>query len=194
MNTHSIRVEAYDDGYFPYHFKGGRGSTFIVGVLAEEISKVSKIAWTTVRTDMNTASRAIIEISRILGGDVVLLDGITYAGFDVVDPDYVSSILKKSVIVIFQYSLNLRSIEKALRKHFTDWKTRLEVIERVYLSSTYVDTWWRAIRVYASNMSITNAINVVRSLCMYSPVPEPLRIADKIASAVSKMHVDKLLR
>lgn len=180
--------EAFDDGHFPHHYKGGKGSTYIVGVLTEGASKVLKVAWCTVRVDMNTSTEAILDMSKMLGGDVVILDGVTYAGFDVVDPNVISEQTGKSVIVVIQHPLNLDRIEKALKKHFPDWGSRLAVIRKVYLNSDYVETPWRTLRIYTVGLSVEAVRGILSNLCLYSPVPEPLRIADKLASALSRLN------
>lgn len=181
------KFEAYDDGHFPHHYKGGKGSTYIVGVLTEGSSKVLKVAWCTARVDMNTSTEAILNMSKMFDGDVVVLDGVTYVGFDVVDPDIIHGQTGKSVITVIQYPLNLDKVEKALKKHFQDWSYRLSVIRRVYLNSIYVETPWRTLRIYAVGLPLGDVRRVLYSLCIYSPVPEPLRIADKLASALSRL-------
>lgn len=181
-------IEAYDDGYFPPHYKGGRGSTYVVGVEVRNLTDTSKIAWSLVTVDQNTTMNAIVNISRFLNGELILLDGVTYAGFDVVDPVYIYRATGKGVIVIQTHSLNLDKIKKALQKHFTDWNERYRVIEYTYRKMVYVETPWRTIRVYAEGIDLGYAIDIVRGSCIYSPIPEPLRIADKIASALSRTH------
>ena len=179
-------IEAYDDGYFPRAHKGGKGFTSIAGVLADSPSRAVKLAWSFVRVDANTSEKTIINISNLLGGDVILLDGVTYAGFDVVDPERLYVSTGKDVIAILTYPLNLSRIERALRKHFADWKERFTTIKSVYEKAFYVETPWRTLRVYSVGIAVDNATDLIRKLCIYSPIPEPLRIADKVASAISR--------
>lgn len=180
-------VEAYDDGFFPANYKGGRGITYIVGVEVNEQIGVRRIAWSTVKVDLNTTEHAIMAISRNLGGSLILLDGITYAGFDVVNPARLSNSTGKGVIVVQTHPLNLTRIRLALQKHFTDWYERYTIIEDVYKNMFYVETPWRTVRIHVQGINVNEAISVVKRLCLYSPVPEPLRIADKISSALSRL-------
>lgn len=181
-------IEAYDDGFFPVYYKGGRGFTFIVGVEVEGVSRVLDVTWATVRVDQNTTINTIIDMSRLLRGEVVLLDGVTYAGFDVVDPDYLNYATGKGVIVIQTHELNLDRVKKALSEHFVDWVERYRVIEETYKKMILVNTPWRVIRAYIKGLDVDEAIGLVKKTCIYSPIPEPLRIADKIASALSKIY------
>ncbi|MEM4717902.1 MAG: DUF99 family protein [Desulfurococcaceae archaeon] len=181
-----LLIEAYDDGFFPVHCKGGRCGTFIAGVRADKI-KVEKVAWTIVKVDLNKTIDAIINLSDLLNGDIIILDGITYAGFDVVDPVKLSRSTSKGVIVIQQYSLNLDRIKEALIKHFADWERRFQVINNVYRDMKYYSTPWRVIKIYTVSVDKETVDKVLKSTLIYSPIPEPLRIADKIASSLSQL-------
>ncbi|MEM1639264.1 MAG: DUF99 family protein [Desulfurococcaceae archaeon] len=188
---HNTIIEAFDDGYFPSWYKGGKGCTYIAGVETVEFLVVRRIAWSTVNVDSNTSMSKIIELSKFFEGEVVILDGVTYAGFDVVDPDQVSDRTGKGVIVIQLYPLNLDKIKVALQKHFVDWRERYSVIEKTYLKMIYYDTPWRTIKIYVRNIDLEKAFYILKNACLFSPVPEPLRIADKLASALSQVFSDK---
>lgn len=145
-----------------------------------------KVAWSMVRVDSNMSERAILEMSRFFNGTMILLDSVTYAGFDVVDPSYLFNATGKSIIVIQTHSLDLARVKKALQKHFPDWCERYKVIDETYRRMIPVETPWRVIKILALGMHVEDAIKITRRLCLYSPIPEPLRIADKIASAISR--------
>jgi len=188
----SILIEAYDDGFFPYYFKARRGSTYIVGVEVESFYNVRKVVVGLVKVDGRSTLRVIRDISTSMSGNVVLLDGVIYAGFDVVDPLELYSCTGKAVIVIQLYPLNLESIKKALREHFVDWSERFSVIESVYSKMIRVETPWRVIEVYSVGLDFNTVVTILKKSCFYSPMPEPLRIADKIASALSRLHINQL--
>ncbi len=189
---YSMLVEAYDDGFFPYYFKACKGSTYIVGVEVEDFHSVRKVAVGLVKVDGRSTLRVIRDISISMSGSVILLDGVIYAGFDVVDPQELYNNTGKAVIVIQLYPLNLKSIEKALREHFVDWSERFNVIKSIYSRMIRVETPWRIIEVYSIGLDFNTAVTVLRRSCLYSPMPEPLRIADKIASALSRLHINQL--
>ncbi|MEM2025299.1 MAG: DUF99 family protein [Desulfurococcaceae archaeon] len=179
-------IEAYDDGYFPVAFKGGRGSTYIVGVEVRDVFYPSKVAWSLVKVDMNTTTVAISEISKAMSGSLLVLDGITYAGFDVIDPLHLYASTGKGVIIVQIYPLDLERIECALRKHFYNWQSRYNTIREIYSKMIPVETPWRTIKLYTYGVSPSEAIKVIHGTCIYSPLPEPLRLADKIASSISR--------
>lgn len=179
-------IEAYDDGYFPISYKGGRGSTYVVGVEVRNGFYPLKIAWSLVRVDMNTTTQIISEISKTMNGSIILLDGITYAGFDVINPLYLYTSTGKGVITVIQYPLNLERIESALRRHFQDWRERYSIIKEVYTRANLLETPWRAIRLFTCGVSFNDAARILNSTCIYSPIPEPLRLAHKVASGISR--------
>jgi endonuclease V-like protein UPF0215 family len=188
----SVVVEAYDDGFFPYHFKARRGHTYLVGVEVEGASQTRRIASGLVRVDGRDVTKTIVSMSRSMRGSVVMLDGVIYAGFDVVDPHELYSQTGKGVLVVQLYPLNLTSIQVALQEHFEDWRERFELIKSVYSRVVRVDTPWRVLEVYYVGLDFHDVVAVLRRTCIYSPTPEPLRIADKIASTLSRLDVNRL--
>jgi len=189
MHSQYSIIEAYDDGFFPVGFKGGRGYTYIAGVETSGESSILDIAVSRVIVDGRGTQRVITEMSRLLGGEVILLDGVTYAGFDVVDPFMLHEETGKPVIAVQLYPIDIDRIKAALAKHFTDGMERFRIISQYYSRLAPVETAWRRIHVAPVGIGLEDAAMVIRNTCIYSPVPEPLRIADWIASSLSRALV-----
>ncbi len=187
-------VMAFDDGYFPPTFKGSVGKTLLIGVLYHEGVTISKILWDTIVVDGLGATNKIVGMVNILKtrseDPVIILDGITYAGFDVADPDKIYLATRIPVISFIQYPLDLERIKSALIKHFSDHETRYRVIHRTYTKAVPLITPWRVVRFYAVGITREEASSLLRELMIYSPVPEPLRIAHMIASYLSKYMLE----
>ncbi|MEM0378060.1 MAG: DUF99 family protein [Thermosphaera sp.] len=181
-----MKSEGFDDGFFPAWFKGGRGATVVAGVELEE-NLLTRVGYGRVVVDGRESSRIIINISKMMTGELVFLDGVTYSGFDVVDPDWIFQETGKPVIVVQHYPLDLNRIKGALLKHFPDGGERFEVIKRVASSMSYVDTPWKPVQIYHVGLSFDKAVEAYKKACIYSPIPEPLRIADMLASSISKL-------
>lgn len=180
------RVQAFDDGFFPPAYKGLKGKTVLVGIEVLGFS-VLKISWKCVAIDGRECSRTIVEQSKAMGRpDLILLDGITYAGFDVVDPEEVHAHASAPVITVQQYRLNLDRVRKALFDNFADADERFRVIERVAGKFQYLDTPWKTIQYCAVGISQERAREYLARAMVYSPVPEPLRVAHAIASSLSR--------
>ncbi|MCY0868539.1 MAG: DUF99 family protein [Desulfurococcus sp.] len=186
--------EAFDDGFFPAEFKSSRGDTYIAGVEATSSFRVVRITLARIPVDGGQAYKAVLNASRQLQGSVVFLDGVTYAGFDVVDPFSLNVETGKPVIAIQLYPLNLERIRRALVKHFNDWRERFKVIESYTKSLTVVDTPWRPIEIAPVGVSLEEAIRILRRTSIYSPEPEPLRIAGRVASSLTRLMHQGLIR
>ena len=187
MDFRVLKILAFDDGFFPPHYKGGRGETLVVGISTYEDMVLDKITYKRVTVDARETTPAIIEQALLHKNvDIILLDGVTYAGFDVIDPDHVHEELDIPVIVVQQYPLDLEKVEKALKKHFSDWRERYHIIEKVVLRYKYLATRWKIIQYYAIGMGRDKAEKVLLKMMIYSPIPEPLRIAHLIASTLSQ--------
>ncbi len=192
----NIEIIAVDDGFFPTQYKGRKGKTLLLGIKTINIYHIVDLVYTSILVDgLETTNRTCRLIKQLGEANLVFLDGITYAGFDVVDADQVYSETGIPVIVYQQYPLDLHRVKKALRKHFPDWKQRYNVIEKIYRKMSYYPTRWRPILFYNVGINREDAIYYLEKTMIYSPVPEPLRLADQIASTVSRSCIinNKLL-
>ncbi len=182
-----MRIAAFDDGFFPLEYKGRRGNTILLGVVIENFFEIKNIAYTSILIDGLCVTNRIIEMLDLLGKiDLVMLDGITYAGFDVAEPDKIFRKTSIPVIVVQQYPLNLENIWKALSENFTDYSKRYNVIERIVKKMHYLETRWKTIQYYTIGIDTYEASNILRKTMIYSPVPEPLRIAHQIVSMITR--------
>jgi len=186
----SLRVIGVDDGYFPPSFKEGRLRTLLVGVLCEGVKPLDLRIDVVSVDGLDATSKAISLVKGLSDawGEVkaIFLDGVTYAGFNMVNPLLIHRVLGYSVITVFKHPLNLERIKKALMKNFSDWRSRYLVIENVYRASREVRTGWRSLRVSTYGLDPYAAAELITSLQTTSPLPEPLRLADLIASGLTK--------
>ncbi len=180
-----------DDGYFPIEYKEKRLRTVLVGVLC--VGTYPKdISIKTVTVDgmdgTDTAESIISELNDVCRGclDLVFIDGVTIAGFNVIDPRKLWKNRHIPVVVIFKHDLCLPRVKEALRKHFADWKERLGIIEEVYGNSSRVWAKWRKLRMSCYGISCSEVAEVVSFLQTVSPMPESLRLADIIASGLTR--------
>ena len=192
----NIEIIAIDDGFFPTQYKGRKGKTLLLGIKTINIYHIVDLAYTSILVDGLETTNKTCRLIKLLGeANIVFLDGITYAGFDVVDADQVYLETGIPVIVYQQYPLDLDRVRKALQKHFPDWKQRYNVIEKIYRKMSYYPTRWRPILFYNVGVNREDAIYYLEKTMIYSPIPEPLRLADQIASTISRLCIinNKLL-
>ncbi len=180
-----------DDGYFTQEFKELRLKTLLVGVLCLG-KKPESIRITTVVVDgSDGTSRTLEIINDLRRGSVadiraVFLDGVTVAGFNFVDPEEINVRTGIPVVVLFKTKLKLDRVRAALIKHFTDWRERYDVIERNYRRVQEVVTRKKNLRVSLYGLGLSEASKLMSSLQHVSTIPEPLRLADLIASGLTR--------
>lgn len=186
---------AFDDGYFPPTYKARRGKTTLLGVLTriDETHNLLNVFYTTQYVDDLKTTQNIIQIvntyCKSFNGLVILLDGITYCGFDVADPDEIYSETGFPVITVQQYPLDLNRIYVSLKKHFIDYEKRFAVIKRVSMKYVFLSTPWKTIQFYAIGIPVEEARFIIVKSMIYSPVPEPLRIAHMLASELARRQI-----
>lgn len=188
----SLTVYAVDDGYFPVS-RERRVCTIVVVIKTSIIQDTRKVI---VFNDMKIKEikidsmeitskiKQLIESYKPTTNDIILFDGITYAGFGVIDLKEIESIIK-NIIVFFYRPLNLHKIKRALSANFPDWVKRYDIISNIYNKAITLEVNNLIIRVY-STLNVKNTKEVLRKMILFSPVPEPLRMAHIIASTLSR--------
>lgn len=182
---------AIDDGYFPMHYKSRRGYTVLVAVkysLSEY--RIVGIAWNYILVDGLDGTEKAIELIKILDprDSFTIYDGVTYAGFNVIDPFKVLETINVPGIVFYRYPLDLERIRRALEKHFrSDYIHRLKPIEECLSRKYYMSTRWRIVEYTPIGLDPLTASDLLSRLQIYSPEPEPLRISDMLASKLSRI-------
>ncbi len=188
----SLITVGVDDGFFPHEFKELRLKTILVGVLC--VGKTPRsVKINTVTVDGSDGTLKTREVVEELMNEVgvpsinaIFLDGVTIAGFNYVNPIELHEHLRTPVIVIFKTELKLDRIRRALVKHFSDWRARYEVIEENYVRSQEVLTLKKRLRVVSYGLNLSEVSRLVSALQCMSASPEPLRIADLVASELTR--------
>ncbi|BAA29140.1 DUF99 family protein [Pyrococcus horikoshii] len=177
-----IRVIGFDDGTFKFKSRGDK--VILVGVIMKGSSDVVGIVtrWITIDgLDVTDAIIDAINSSRFKDLRVVLLKGITYAGFNIVD---VSRVFKETglpVIVVVRKKPDIGAMESALRKHFDDYEVRIKLLRS---AGKLVELIPGKLYYQAIGISYDKAAEVIQVTSRNSMVPEALRLAHMIASAV----------
>jgi len=180
-----IRILGVDDGPFEPKSKGEvplvgavfRGGRWLEGVLKAHIKQDG--------TDVTERLIDMVNRSRHRGQlRVLMVDGATFAGFNVLDAKEVFRKTGLPVIVISRELPNMADIRKAL-KHLPGWRDRWKTLRG--LGKIYpVRTKSHETPIYMQLVGIkrADAENVVKISSTRSLVPEPLRVAHLIATAI----------
>lgn len=180
-----IRILGVDDGFFVPHQPG---KCTIIGVVFRGGYWLEGIMRTQVEVDGLDATDKISEmIARSQHRKqlrVVMLDGITFAGFNVVDVSELSEMVGLPVIAITRERPNLEDIRTALENlPFTErrWKA---IADREQLFEVIGHRKSR-IFMQTAGLELNTAREIVIKTSTRSNIPEPLRVAHLIASGLT---------
>lgn len=177
-----VRVLGIDDSPFTFQSK----KALLVGVVARLPMYVEGIMRTECEVDGSDATDAIADMvlrSRYREQlKVIMLDGVAVGGFNVVDIDRLRAATGIPCATVTRDLPDHQRMEKALRAHFDDWQERLDVIRRHPLYK--VGPARHPIYAAAVGISIDDLEAVMKECTVVGALPEPLRIAHLISSAM----------
>lgn len=154
-----------------------RGGDWMDGVLRSDITKDGLDA-TDVICSMITRSKHYGQIR------AVMLDGITYAGFNVVDIQKIYRQTGIPVIVVMRSKPDFEKIKSAL-KYFPDGEERWKIIERAgKIEEVAGEKEKSSIYVQRAGISLESVSKIIRLTSIRSNIPEPLRVAHLIATGI----------
>ena len=182
-----IRVLGVDDGFFIPHSKGFAP---VIGVVFRGGYWLDGVVSTKVEIDgfdaTDKIASMIVNSAHYRQVRVVMLDGITFAGFNVVDLKKLGAETKLPVIAITRDKPDLDDIRAALKKlpeSQRRWKALLNA-GQIFEVSTRSDS--EKVYVEMNGILEEDARKIVKLTSTRSSVPEALRVAHLIASGLSR--------
>lgn len=179
-----VRVLAIDDGSFTFH----ASRAVVAGVVMRLPSYTEAVMVSDAEvdgTDSTDTVMAMLARSRYLDQlRLIMLDGVALGGFNVVDVKRVHEETGIPVATITRDEPDFRAMEAALRKHFEDWRARMDTIRAVPLEE--FDTGHTPIWVGRMGIGEQDLKEVLRASIVKGALPEPLRVAHLIATAISR--------
>lgn len=179
-----IRILGVDDGKFEPHTQG---SAIVVGVVFRGGCLIDGVMHTHVAIDGLDATDRLADM--INGSPhhkqlrLVMLNGVTFAGFNVVDISRLHLAVALPVIALTSDKPDLAAVKEAL-SHLPQSEERWKMI----LSAGdihEVSSRGRKIYMELSGISLADAEEIVQLTLTTSSLPEPLRVAHLIASGVT---------
>lgn len=183
-----IRILGVDDGIFVPHTKGlvdvvgvvYRGGYWLDGVMRTEV-EIDGMDATEKITAMITNSRHYDQLR------VVTLNGITLAGFNVLDIKELFKKLRLPVIAVTREKPNLEEIKGALM-NLPDHERRWEAIENAgSIIEVCTRKGQKPVYMQIAGLPEADAKKILRKTSTRSNVPEALRVAHIIASGLSQL-------
>jgi len=182
-----IRVLGVDDGVFVPHSKGVatvvgvvyRGGYWLDGAMRTEV-KIDGMDATEKIASMITASPHYDQLR------VVMLNGVTFAGFNVVDIKKLFERVHLPVITVTREKPDFDDIRKALR-NLPEYEKRLEAMENAgRIIEVRTRDAEQAVYVQIAGISEKDAEKILKNTSTRSNIPEALRVAHIIASGLTR--------
>lgn len=151
-----------------------RGGEQLDGVLRAEVTKDGM--------DATDVIAAMIRKSKYYSQTkVIMLDGVTYAGFNPVDVKKLYSETKIPVIVFMRSCPDFEKIRLAL-ENLPEKEKRWDIIQRA--GKIYKIAKKNPVFIQFAGMDKESAVEIVRITSTHGNIPEPLRVAHLIATGV----------
>jgi endonuclease V-like protein UPF0215 family len=183
-----IRILGVDDGGF---VPRSQDQVLVVGVVFRGGNWIDGVMHTEIVVDGFDATQKISGmITRSPHYEqlrVLMLYGITFAGFNVVDIKELNEITELPVIAVTRKKPDLARIHEALRnlpESEERWKAVLNAGD-LYAVSTRNER--EKIFVHVAGISLDDAERIVRLTSTRSSIPEALRVAHLVASGISHL-------
>jgi endonuclease V-like protein UPF0215 family len=178
QSNKSIRVAGFDDASF---LKEQTEPVKLTGVICSD-TRFEGMLWGEVSKDGLDATSIV---SQMLRGskfypqiNVVLLDGIAFGGFNIIDLPELASQLNRPCISVMRRYPDLQAIDNALR-HFSDYQERKSLIVKAGKIYHHHNFYFQP----AGCMPDT-AARALQRVTDRGNVPEALRLAHLIGAAV----------
>ena len=178
MYKKEIRVLGIDDAPFD---KFKKGSVLVVGTMFRGGSWVDGILSTKISIDgSNSTSQLIKMINKSKFKpqlQCIILDGIAFGGFNIVDIQKLNKKTNVPVLVVIRKMPDFKKIQAVLKK--LNKSSRYKLIEKA-------GQVHKAGKVYIqiAGLSLEQAKQILKITCTRSLLPEPIRAAHLIAAGI----------
>ena len=177
---------AVDDG--PFQF--GDAETFVVGLVVRGSSYLEAAYMGLVEVDGTNVTDVIaglVDVSKQRDQlKAMFLDGLTFAGFNVVDIEALHEATGIPVITVVDKTPSGEDILTALKARFKDWETRWRLLSAPALHRFELPDG-AALTCHLAGIGEAEARELVQQTTVRGHIPEPLRMADLIASALPEV-------
>jgi len=182
-----IRVLGVDDGIFVPHTKG---TVDVVGVIYRGGYWLDGVMRTKVTVDgMDATEKIAAMIKKSPHYEelrVVILNGITFAGFNVVDINKLFKTVDLPIIAVTREKPDMEKIRKAL-ENLPECEKRWQAIESAgKIIKVQTRNTKEAVYMQIAGVSQEDAEKILKSTSTRSNIPEALRVAHIIASGLTQ--------
>lgn len=179
-----IRIVGVDDGAFQADRKHSQRA-LILAVLFQGL-RILAVRIGSIDVDGSDANSALVCLLRSMRFDAIMLSGISFGGFNLVNIERLAHDLHNPVIAVTGERPDNASVRRALRGHFADWRERWQIVVTagpVYSCKPLKDEP----RLYfeVKGASYAFARELIKATAIISRLPEPIRVAGILARGLS---------
>lgn len=185
MIKEEIRILGIDDGYFD---RNKNKYDLIVGVIMRGYKQIDGVLSEYIEIDGDDVTDKIIKMifktKNYKQLRIVMTNGITFGGFNVLDIEKLYNNIKLPIIILIRKKPNMDNFLKALKK-YKNFDEKFELIKKAgeikSVKTKYGIT-------YFQNIGINDDIarDIIIKTAKNSRIPEPVRVAHLIAMGVTK--------
>jgi endonuclease V-like protein UPF0215 family len=181
-----IRIIGFDDGPFEAKQKGTvpvigviyRGGKFLDGMLKTDVT-IDGLDSTEKLINLINSSRHKQQLK------VIMTDGITFAGFNIVDIQELHKKTGLPIIVINRKNPDIKKVIEAL-KNFDDYDLRIKFLKNAGEVKMHILPNGKKIYYQSVGLSDLETKEIINLSTTHSFIPEPLRVAHIIVTAMVK--------
>jgi len=177
-----VRIIGFDDG----PFRRGQETTLVVGAVYRGGRSMDGLVSTQVAVDgLDSTVRlaSLINASRFRDVRVIMVDGIAFGGFNVVDIHGLYKDTGIPVIAVTRDMPDFNAIEAALR-HLPDSQTRWRLIKSAGEPAPVETRPGKSVHIQSAGISVGDAQAIVKISATRSLIPEPIRVAHLVAQGI----------
>jgi endonuclease V-like protein UPF0215 family len=181
-----IRVLGVDDGSFIPH----KGYAPVVGVVFRGGYWLDGVLSTKVKVDgfdaTDKIATMIVESPHYRQVRIMMLEGVTFGGFNVVDIKELNALTELPVIVVTRNKPDFREIHAAVKKLPNSTERWAAVQNAGQVFEVHTRSMDEKVYMEISGIRESDARRILQLTSTRSSIPEPLRVAHLVASGTSQ--------
>lgn len=178
----NLQVVGIEDGSF---IKGVDKKALLAAVLFKG-TNIEDVAFEWITVDGLDATEKAVNILERWDFEVVMLAGISFAGFNVINPMVIYERFRKPIIIASRTKPDNKAVKRALMQHFNDWRKRWAVFAKLGpIYELKVLSGGPPLYFEVVGTEMEWASRLITSFAVCGRVPEPLRVARIIARGLS---------
>jgi hypothetical protein len=185
MEPLNLRIIGVDDGAFSPIKRSREQRALLLAALFRR-SHIKAVRVGTIEIDGNDAAEILRTLLRRLRYDLVMLSGISFGGFNLINLSSLARKLRKPVIAITGEKPSNSAVKSALRAHFDDWERRWRIVcsaGKLYSCKPLANEPKLYFEVKGATPDF--AKRIIAGTAIISRLPEPIRVAGILARGLS---------